>query len=146
MKQKMYLIDLDGTLLDNTLEKIFQHYYTESNDLKLAVNKFNDYYKTDFLYVNKELVKELIRIKAINKNVAICICTNRNEKFKDATIKNLKNVDIEFDDMFFCDGKKADKIKELKKTFDIVVYDDKEEYVKLGGHGSKLFNFTSDEQ
>ena len=145
---KVLLIDVDGTLLDNTLEMFFRNKITELG-LSKAIVEFNKLYKTDFLEVNDNLMKHLELIKMNRDDVAVVLWTNRGSKFKKATINNLQKSKycIVFDEYYFCGGKKADYLDKIKKQFNcsnLIVYDDREEYVSLGNKGSKLFNFQGE--
>ena len=94
---KNIYVDIDGTLLDSTLDNRFkEHDYNVSWYDEQYINNLN---------INKDLIQCLYIIKYLGCNINII--TNRGYKQAKMTIENLGEHNVLFDNYIFCEGLKS---------------------------------------
>lgn len=127
--KKIY-VDVDGTLLNGSLDSKFKTMVSEVGFEK-TLSWYNDCNVND-LSVNMELINELITLKEFG--YVLVLWTNRGECQKKMTKENLGVYWNMFDSHEFHDGKKG------KCVLDGMVYDNESKYLACGVMG-KLISF-----
>lgn len=130
--KSLYLIDCDGTLLDDTLDLVWEMYWASGkNSLTYTVEKYMRFQNVDNLKINTQLIEELKLIDRTKYD--IFLFTNRPEKFRPATLRNLKEHLNLFDNYIFSGGGKEKQVPILKERYKkVIVYDNHQKYVDLG--------------
>ena len=130
MEIKKIYVDVDGTLLDGSLDAMFKE--------SISLNGFDKtlaWYEScnvNNLKLNMELINELIALKEMG--YVLVLWTNRGVANKQMTIDNLGVYWHMFSSHEFHDGKKG------KCVLDGVVYDNESKYLSCGVMG-RLITF-----
>jgi len=123
MKNIEILVDCDGTILDDSIDREFKMIEDKYGYIS-ALEWYAKINRTD-CEINKPLLKELRKYKKLY-DCKIILFTNRGEHQKEMTIENLKKenaVDV-FDDFLFMTGAKKDhSFKDESFVYDNEYYD-----------------------
>lgn len=130
MSLKKIYVDVDGTLLEGSLDREFKR-RCENEEFSVVLNWYRNC-EVDNLNINMELINELINLK--EGGYELILWTNRGEENKGMTKRNLGVYWHMFDSHEFYGGEKG------KCVLNGVVYDNEEKYLKCGVQG-RLFNF-----
>jgi hypothetical protein len=132
-----YYIDMDGTVLDPSLDKIFNDRYSacttqEEKDLTIKWYRSLDVHN---LELNMELIQRLIALK--EEGHTLILWTNRGEENIPMTKKNLGIYWHLFSDHQFFGGQKG------SCQLNGIVLDNEPKYLKCGLLGSELIVFPT---
>lgn len=133
---KTLYIDVDGTLLDSTLDKRFNSYYSKSNHPQHKDNVISWYRNINInnLKLNYSLILQLIILKYIF-NYTLILWTNRGISNIPMTKSNLSIYWNIFDQHQFHSGQKYN----TKPTG--IIIDNEPKYLELNNHNNILINF-----